>query len=405
MSNQPQSCVSSSSADSTAYCPGCGSTKGRTFFVARDVPVFCNVLWDSHEDALNADRATIELLHCPDCDLVSNTAFDPQKMAYSPQYENSLDCSQRFRTYREELAKRLIADFDLHGKRIVEIGCGRGDFLRLLAELGDNRCVGFDPSYDPSTDPPPSHANVEIRSEFYGQGHSGFDADFVCCRHVLEHIAHPLNFLKQVRDTLGTGSRTPVFFEVPNALYTLERLGIWDLIYEHCLYHTPKALELLFRRSGFECLRVDSVYEGQFVSIDARVDADIDADATVESGTGAGELVAAFKLAYEQKVAHWKNQFETWRSDGKRAVIWGAGSKGVTFLNVMKDTGNVVTHAVDVNPRKQGRFVTGTGQQIVAPAALTDIKPDTVLIMNAIYMAEIQAQLSDMGIEADVQTV
>ncbi len=385
-------------------CPGCGQDGARTFFIAENVPVFCNVLWDSREDALNTDRATIKLAHCSHCDLVFNAAFDPGKMAYSAQYENSLDGSPRFREYRGQLADRLVADFKLKEKRIVEIGCGRGDFLRLLADLGGNECVGYDPSFDAENDPPPSHPNVTIRSEDYGPRHRGFDAEFVCCRHVLEHINEPFGFVRSVHGTIKGGSTTAVYFEVPNALYTLKHLGIWDLIYEHCLYFTPAALDALFRRAGFHPIRVDSVYDGQFLSIDATTDLEGSISPEV-SLSETDRLVSEFNSAYESKVAHWRKQFAEWANAGTRAVIWGAGSKGVTFLNVMNAPSDVIAHAVDVNPRKHGRFVTGTGQQIVQPSELKDLRPDKVLIMNAIYKSEIESQLADLKIAAEVLVV
>ncbi|GJM25857.1 MAG: SAM-dependent methyltransferase [Phycisphaerae bacterium] len=347
----------------------------------------------------------MELAHCPNCDLVFNAAFDPEKMAYSPQYENSLDGSARFREYRGQLVDRLVADFELKEKRIVEIGCGRGDFLRLLADVGDNDCLGFDPSFDAEVDPPPTHPNVTIRSENYGPKHRGFDAELVCCRHVLEHISEPFGFVRSVQGTIKGGSKTGVYFEVPNALYTLEHLGIWDLIYEHCLYFTPPALTALFRRAGFNPIRVDSVYDGQFLSIDATTDLESEHNIPANASCDTERLVGEFKTAYETKVAHWKKQFDQWAKDSTRAVIWGAGSKGVTFLNVMNAPYEVIAHAVDVNPRKQGRFVTGTGQEIVSPTDLVEIKPDKVIIMNAIYKTEIEAQLAEMKIAAEVLVV
>ena len=397
--------MTSQTSSSTHSCPGCGKDGASEFFAADRVPVFCNVLWDSRDAAIETDRASMALAHCPNCDLIFNAAFDPAKMTYSAQYENSLDGSPRFREYRGQLAERLVKDFDLGEKRIVEIGCGRGDFLRLLADIGNNECFGFDPSFDPDVDPPPSHPNVVIRSEDYGPKHRGFDAEFVCCRHVLEHISEPFGFVRSVHGTIKGGSRTAVYFEVPNALYTLKHLGIWDLIYEHCLYFTPPALDALFRRAGFSPIRVESVYDGQFLSIDATTDVGGESKASSNGDGDMGRLVGDFKSAYETKVAHWKQQFDEWSKAGARAVIWGAGSKGVTFLNVMDAPFEVIAHAVDVNPRKQGRFVTGTGQQIVSPEALTEIKPDKVLIMNAIYKSEIESQLAELDVAAEVLVV
>jgi hypothetical protein len=85
----------------------------------------------------------------------------------------------------------------------------------------------------------------------------------------------------------------------------------------------------------------------------------------------------------------------------QRLVIWGGGSKGVTFLNALKAE-REVEYVVDVNPRKQGRFVAGTGQEIVAPEFLVDYGPHAVLVMNPIYEGEIRRRLNELGVPATV---
>jgi hypothetical protein len=57
---------------------------------------------------------------------------------------------------------------------------------------------------------------------------------------------------------------------------------------------------------------------------------------------------------------------------------------------------------VDVNPRKQGTFIAGTGHPVVAPEALRAIQPDVVVVMNDIYRQEIGDMLAALGIEAQV---
>ncbi|MCA9990344.1 MAG: hypothetical protein KDE29_05015, partial [Anaerolineales bacterium] len=109
----------------------------------------CNVLWPTPAGARQAPRGDIQLHFCPTCGHVFNADFDPALMAYDQAYENSLHFSDRFQQYATALASDLVARYGLQGKDIVEIGSGQGDFLQLLCELGQNRGVGFDPSYDP----------------------------------------------------------------------------------------------------------------------------------------------------------------------------------------------------------------------------------------------------------------
>ena len=87
------------------------------------------------------------------------------------------------------------------------------------------------------------------------------------------------------------------------------------------------------------------------------------------------------------------------RQAGQKVVIWGAGSKGITFLNMLRSQGQI-EYAVDLNVRKQGMFITGTGQQIVAPTFLQGYHPDFVIVMNPIYLSEIQQMISALGVNA-----
>jgi hypothetical protein len=82
-------------------------------------------------------------------------------------------------------------------------------------------------------------------------------------------------------------------------------------------------------------------------------------------------------------------------------VVWGGGSKGVMFLNTLRPERGV-EYMVDINPRKRGMYVAGTGQQIVSPEFLRAYRPDTVIIMNAIYGEEIRGQLDRLEVKAEI---
>ncbi len=89
---------------------------------------------------------------------------------------------------------------------------------------------------------------------------------------------------------------------------------------------------------------------------------------------------------------------------GGRSVIWGAGSKGVSFLTNL-GLGDLVDAAVDINPYKTGMFMAGTGHEILAPDQLVDRCPALVVVMNPIYVDEVRAELDRLGIAADVAAV
>jgi SAM-dependent methyltransferase len=392
-------------------CPVCGSRNVVDCVRIAGVPVYCNVLLASRDEALAAPTGDVDLVHCRKCSHLFNAAFDPARVEYSSDYENSLHHSPRFQAYARALAERLVADYDLRGKRIVEIACGQGDFLSLVCELGGSRGIGFDPSYTPGRGlPGQPAANLSFLRAYYTDADADVRADLVCCRHALEHIAQPIPFLRAIRRALGRQSAA-VYFEVPDAAYNLVALGVWDLIYEHCGYFTAASLAEAFRRGGFRVTRLASEFGGQYLGIDAVPAAVMDepkgpvaqhmepsADlAPVPADLGA--LVARFAEAYSAKVERWRRILGDLTSRGQRAVLWGAGSKGVSFLNTV-GAGAEIACLVDLNPHKHGRFVPGTGHEVCPPESLRMQRPDAVIVMNPLYAEEIIASLRAMGIDA-----
>lgn len=385
-------------------CITCGDDGARVFFAMHDVPTHCNLLFASRAEALAVSRGDLVLAFCPACGHVFNTAFDPARMHYTQQYENSLHFSPRFQQFVEALAARLVESYDLHGKTIVDIGCGKGDFLKLICGLGGNQGVGFDPSYVFDGSEP---AHLRFVQDFYSEQYVDVPADLVCCRQVLEHIEDPASFVAMVKRAAGASQHNGVriFFEVPNVLYTLRDMGIWDLIYEHVSYFSPTSLARIFERQGMRVLGVDEVYGGQFLTLHAALDGEPGGPVAPGSAPDElAELVDAFGANYGEKLAHWRAWLAGLVESGRRAVVWGAGSKGVTFLNALR-AADEISAVVDINPRKQGMFVAGTGQPIVPPEALRELCPDAVLIMNPLYASEIESTVRKLGLTPDVRVV
>ncbi|GIW02198.1 class I SAM-dependent methyltransferase [Roseiflexus sp.] len=387
------------------FCPVCGSADVHLFMNVSQAPVYCNVLWETREAALRAPKGNITLGYCAECSHIYNYAFDSSKMEYSQEYENSLHFSGRFQQYATELTERLVERYDLYDRDIIEIGCGKGDFLRQICRAGNNRGIGFDKSFVPDPARDALDPNVRFVVDFFGESYAHEPADLIVCRHVLEHIERPRVFIESLRRVIGDHRQPTVYFEVPNALWMLRDLGIWDIIYEHCSYFSPASLTHLFETSGFETLDVREAFGGQFLSIEARPTSHSvlpTAQARLD-GERMWHNVAAFGDNYGAKVEYWRARLGHLARQSRRVVVWGAGSKGVTFLNVFRDL-NAVEYVVDINPRKQGKYVAGSGQQVVEPAFLRSYQPDAVIVMNALYVDEIGRTLDALGVTAAVES-
>ncbi|QIZ69751.1 class I SAM-dependent methyltransferase [Oxynema aestuarii] len=387
-------------------CQVCGQAELEPFFKMLEVPIYCNLLWSQREGAIACPKGDIELAFCPNCGFIYNTSFNPEQLDYSQEYENSLHYSPRFQQYADDLAKRLIQQYDLHGKDIIEVGSGKGDFLVALCQFGDNRGVGFDPTYIPRSEHHPMAEKVTFVCDYYSEKYREYQADLICCRHTLEHVPDPNRLLNSLRAAIGDRLDTAVFFEVPNALHTFQNLAVWDIIYEHCGYFSPASLTHSFIASGFTVKAVEETFESQFLTLDALP---TDGNGSVGEKNGAevtslARDLAEFKNKFDKLVATWQEKLGAIAETGKKAVVWGAGSKGVTFLNILK-AHEAIAYIVDINPRKQGMYVPGTGQPIVAPEFLKEYQPDLVIVMNPIYQAEISEQVASFGVNAEVISV
>jgi len=378
-------------------CPACGSSRVVPVMDLGDVPIFCNVRWHNQADALAAPRAPFELVGCDACGHQFNAAFDPGRVEYTEAYDNSQHFSAVFRDYAAALAERLVAAHGLGDVDVVDVGCGSGDLLALICASGRNRGHGFDTSLQPDAQSK-ANSHVTFVNDFFTPAYAqDIRPALVCCRHVLEHVAEPRRFLAELRRTLEFGTDAVLYLEVPNGALQCRQGVLWDYIYEHFSYFTPESLRRLLMSSGFEILRLETAYADQFICADVRVGRGSDAGRPPEpQPMREGSDDSGDRL--RSRLAQWRRWAEAQRGT---TVLWGAGSKGASFLNFLGLRAPApVGLIVDQNPRKQGGFVGGTGQLIVPPEGLLDTRPDTVVIMNAVYRGEIADWLAAHYIDA-----
>ncbi len=387
-------------------CPVCNCTGLRVFFELLNVPANCNYLWQSRKGAQKCTKGDIQLAFCPTCGLITNLAFNPEILTYDHHYENSLFHSPHFQEFSRLLAIRLVERFDLYNKKILQIGYGKSKFLFLLCELGNNKGLNFDTTHKISDVPYKEEGRIKFISDLYSEYTRDYKPDFIFSWHLLEHIYNPGKFLKNLRQLIGKNQSTYLYFSLGNGLHNFHKLFILDIIYEHCSYFTPSSLAYLFKSCGFQVCEIQIQHEGQSLCITALPDNKIIANRyrinPFDVKLIANEIIS-FEINYIKKVKKYRDMMKQFSVQGKRIVIWGAGSRGVTFLNTLKDI--QIEYAVDINPRKQGMYIPGTGQKIVPSEFLKEYKPDIIIIMNAIYQLEIEHKTKNLGLKTKILTV
>ena len=387
-------------------CPNCGQAGMSPFHTAEGVPAHSCLLMSSREEAITYPQGSILLAFCDSCGFISNLCFDPALNDYSPQYEETQHFSPRFSEFAQGLVDRLVRDYDLRGKTVLEIGCGKAEFLAMLCKAGDNRGIGIDPSCRPERFSEVEDVRLSFICDLYSEKYSHLSADVVCCRHTLEHIGPTREFVQMVRRSIGNRPETLVFFEVPDVRRVLREQAFWDIYYEHCSYFSTGSLARLFRECGFEILELVRDFDDQYLWLTARP-CDGPSAPRLELEDDLNELardVEEFQRVQAVTTQMWKQKLAQASADGRRPVVWGAGSKCVAFMSTLGG-GEEIEYVVDINPHKHGKYIPASGHEVVPPGFLTRYQPELVVAMNPVYRDEIAADLNRLGVQAEVIAV
>jgi hypothetical protein len=365
------------------------------------IPVHSVLLMPTREEAINYPRRDLELAFCPSCGFIQNVRFDPEVHRYSTQYEPTQAFSPTFSGWATKLVKLMVEQYGCHHQTVVEIGCGKGEFLYELCKVGQNRGIGIDPAVIPELIGD-LDGQIEWIADFY-EAHTARTqgADTVVSRHTLEHIENVGAFTELTRRNMREGAL--FFMEIPDMRRILEEFAFWDIYYEHASYFTQGSMGRLYRQMGFKPLANYRDYGEQYLMLFATASTPAEAEAVPmlageDDLSEIRQLVLGFRNQIAARLAGWRRQIEGYQDEGKRMAIWGGGSKGVSFLTTL-GIGDEIPYAVDINPRKQGHFMPGSGHQVVSPRFMRDYRPDVIFVMNPVYTPEIRRTLADLGLE------
>jgi hypothetical protein len=380
-------------------CPLCGSCNAEAVFERRAMPVHQNIVCETAHEARSFPRGDVIVRFCDACGFAFNRAFDLRRLNYSPIYDNCQAHSPTFRQYLGKLRDYLQVKYELRGKQIIEVGCGKGDFLRMMCVNGVNRGLGFDPSYvGPET---AEQGAIRFIKGFYGDSHPDWAPDLLCLRHVLEHIQYPTKMLVAIRKALGDHTASAIYIEVPDLTWTLDRGAFWDFFYEHCSYFTAGTLARSCQAAGFEIDRIFSAFGGQYLCLEAKPGADR-VGMTKAPASELADLctkVRAFHTLAEEQFRSFRGRILALQGNG-RCAVWGAAAKGTTFANMIDPDCRYIRCLVDINPSKRAKFAAGSGHPIIAPEDIGSSAKDLggILSMNSNYFEEQRAKLAQLSL-------
>ena len=389
-------------------CPACGGRALLPVLRLRSVPTNSCLMLDTPGEARAYPRGEIDLVFCETCCFVFNRACEPALTEYSQRYEPTQAYSGTFRRFHADLAARLVAEAQLQGGTVVEVGCGQGEFLHLLCRLAGAAGIGFDPSLSAARADVVGEraAAVSLRGEFFSDASAeGLRAALLVCKMTLEHIPAARRFAALTARVAGQSAPgMRLFIQVPESERIFRDGAFEDVYYEHCSYFTAASLAGLFARHGFAVDRVEREYAGQYLALQAHHTGVAGAGPDAAERARLRAMLVGFAATTARRIAGWQALVAARRAAGQRVVIWGSGSKGVAFLGALGG-GEGISHVVDINPHRQGRFMVGTGHPIIGPDALPGIRPATVILMNPVYREEVAAELARRGLTPELLTL
>ncbi len=385
------------------------SAKDKKLFFSTQVPVLQNRVYSDKNVAKKAKSGCLDIVLDDEMGFAFNASFLENCVHYDRDYDNSVP-SAIFMDYYDRIADYLVKQHDLRKGIVIDIGCGKGTFLSRFAGRYDFvRGIGIDPSY---VGPPMAYSGrLKFVTEYFSQDHLSEDQipALVLCRHVLEHIPSPVDFLKTIfAPFLQRQEEIPVFIEVPDLTWIIQKRAFWDFCYEHVNYFTRKSLAQCIEQAGGYISRVSSAFGDQYLWAEASLNASDRSQAENDYMVNTSERFRSQK--WSQVCLNLKQHLELVRerirtlSLAKKIVIWGMSTKGVMYSLELINSGVNVSYCVDINEQKQGKYAPLSGLKIVAPSDLDVDNDYAIVCMNPNYAIEIASLCYELGLKGMLLT-
>lgn len=304
------------------------------------------------------------LVQCPMCSLVQ---LDCDPVDYYRKVIRAGGGSSTMKELRRSQYKRFYDYFNLKGKKIIEIGCGKGEFLSIWDEF-DVYASGIE--YSKELTDLGRKNGMNIFNDFIDdpkQTIMGAPYDAFCQFNFLEHQPNPNEMVKGIYNNLtedGVGLVT-----VPSLEYILEHNGYYELISDHIAYYSEYSLKLLFEKNGFEVCEIRSVNRDTHeVLVKKRRRLEI--------------------YNWVKNYDNLKSEINEFLSKFPKVAVWGASHQGFTLISSM-EIGDRLEYIIDSAKFKQGRYAPASHVKIVAPDYFHESPVDSILIVAPGYTDEI----------------
>ncbi len=287
---------------------------------------------------------TLSIVQCDGCGL---TQLENAPVAY---YKEVITAASLSISLKKDLTSRFMnirEKYNLFGKRTLEVGCGRGEVVTLLKELGFD-AHGLE--YSSANVAIAKENKIELARGYIIDGYtSDHDYDFFICLNYLEHQPAPVKFLQSIKRHLSKSALG--YVTVPNLDFLMQNSALHEFVSDHLVYFTKQTLRTAFEISGFEILELDLVNNENDISALVRKRDLLDVSKHLE------------KL--NRTKTNLKESIDKICSNGQKVAIWGAGHRALALMS-LSGLDNI-SLIIDSAPFKQGRYSPLLHKEIIGP--------------------------------------
>lgn len=313
-----------------------------------------------------------ELCQCSGCGLVQ---FNNEPVSY---YRDSTRAGERCEaliSLRKEQYKYMIEKFNLQGKKIVEIGAGKGGFLRTLVELKQYDIKEYGIEYNENF--VKIARDVEKVNVQQGNPESADTVIDGAPFDAFTSFAYPArlidpNAMMQCIYNNTTDDAVGLMM-VPSLEHLLSPGGYYDITADHIAYYDIETLHFLLQKNGFDIIEYGEVADIYlYAYVKKRKKYDI-------------KLVWQDVKKLTDKISNYvKNEKNT----GKKIAIWCAGHFAFTVL-AMIESSKDIEYIIDNATFKKGKYSPVTHIPIVGPEHFVECPVDTIMILGPMYVKEL----------------
>jgi len=376
----------------------------KPLFVLEDAPASAQDIPDAKE-VKNDQGVTLKLYRCATCGLVQ---FGCAPVSYYRDVIRAGGFSTTMTGLRRDQYRHLIETYHLEGKKFLEVGCGRGEFLKVLTEF-PVQVYGME--HRPDLVGIAQSEGLRVWQEFPEQEDQIFAKgpfDVFLSFNFLEHQPRPDVMLRAIYRNLAEDGMGLV--TVPALEYIVEQGSYYELIRDHIAYYSFDTLRTLLGSCGFQVLEEEMVNRdtiamivkkrpeaGETPTAAQTAQAPAETPAAAQTGrnpehapdiTPDAGLASTLVSGCEETLASVSHVLKQLADAGKTLAVWGASHQGFT-LAATTGLGKQAKYMIDSAPFKQGRFAPASHLPIVAPDHFFEEPVDAVLIVAPGYTDEI----------------